>query len=176
VEGLVISLSPQLVAQAQHVLEICAKTDTQLSFAESCTGGLVGAALTAIPGSSAWIDRGFITYSNQAKIDLLGVDVLLIEQFGVVSEEVARAMAEGALSRSITTASIAITGIAGPSGGSPEKPVGLVHIAAAHRDRETWHERLTLSGDRDQIRHAAALAAMDLLARRIESIGPPLRK
>ncbi len=163
------SLAPDLIAKANQVLELCAVTKTPLTMAESCTGGLVGASLTAISGSSAWIDRGFITYSNQAKIDLLGVDPKIIERFGVVSEEVARAMAEGALSRSTATAGVAITGIAGPTGGTAEKPVGLVHIAAAHQGRASLHRRLLLAGDRDQIRHAAALAAMDLLIERIAS-------
>ncbi|MDR3438286.1 CinA family protein [Telmatospirillum sp.] len=162
-------LSIDLTAKALQVLDLCAATTTSLTVAESCTGGLVGASLTAIPGSSAWIDRGFITYSNQAKIDLLGVDASLIERFGVVSEDVARAMAEGALDRSAATASVAITGIAGPTGGSPDKPVGLVHIAAAHRNRVTLHQRLLLKGDRDEVRHAAALAAMDLLMSRIRT-------
>ncbi|MTJ82555.1 MAG: CinA family protein [Telmatospirillum sp.] len=163
------SLSDELLQKAEEVLDLCAKTITPLTVAESCTGGLVAASLTAIPGSSAWIDRGFITYSNQAKIDLLGVDPVLIERFGVVSEEVARAMADGALSHSQAPASAAITGIAGPSGGSAEKPVGLVHIASAHHGRPTLHRRLLLAGDRDAVRRAAALAAMDLLMQRLRS-------
>jgi nicotinamide-nucleotide amidase len=161
-------LPSDLVARAGRVLAACERMSTPLAVAESCTGGLLGAALTAIPGSSAWIDRGFITYSNQAKIDMLGVPESLIAHCGVVSEDVARAMAEGALAHSHATASVAITGIAGPAGGTADKPVGLVHIAAAHRGRETLHQRLLLTGDRDQIRHAATLAAMDLLVQRIE--------
>lgn len=163
------SLPQDLLDRANRVLSACEATGTPLALAESCTGGLVGASLTAISGSSAWIDRGFITYSNQAKIDMLGVAETLIERFGVVSEEVARAMAEGALTHSRASASIGITGIAGPTGGTAEKPVGLVHIAAARRDRETLHRRLLLSGNRDQVRHAAAMAAMDLLIRQIEA-------
>jgi nicotinamide-nucleotide amidase len=162
-----IGLPQDLIAMAQRVLAACEATTTPLALAESCTGGLVGAALTAISGSSAWIDRGFITYSNQAKIDMLGVPESLIAEHGVVSEEVARAMAAGALTHSRATASVAITGIAGPTGGTPGKPVGLVHIAAARHGQETLHQRLTLDGDRDHVRHAAALAAMELLVRRI---------
>lgn len=162
-------LPQDLITMANRVLAVCEKTSTPLALAESCTGGLVGASLTAISGSSAWIDRGFITYSNQAKIDMLGVAESLIERRGVVSEEVARAMAEGALAHSRATASVAITGIAGPTGGTPDKPVGLVHIAAAHHGHETLHRRLMLGGDRDQVRHDAALAAMELLITRIET-------
>ncbi len=162
-------LPQTLIAMANRVLAVCERTTTPLVTAESCTGGLVGASLTAISGSSAWIDRGFITYSNQAKIDMLGVAETLIEHYGVVSEEVARAMAEGALVHSRATAGIAITGIAGPTGGTPDKPVGLVHIAAAHHGRDTLHRRLLLTGDRDQVRHDAALAAMELLVQRIET-------
>ncbi len=161
-------LPQDLIAMANRVLAVCEQTTTPLVTAESCTCGLVGASLTAISGSSAWVDRGFITYSNQAKVDMLGVAESLIERYGVVSEEVARAMAEGALTHSRATASVAITGIAGPTGGTPDKPVGLVHIAAGHRDRETLHRRLLLAGDRDRVRHDAALAAMDLLVQRIE--------
>lgn len=156
-------LPQDLVSQAKRVLDACAAADTPLALAESCTGGLVCAALTAISGSSAWIDRGFVTYSNQAKIDMLGVPEPLIERFGVVSEDIARAMAEGTLAHSRAKAGVGITGIAGPTGGSADKPVGLVHIAAARQGRETLHRRLLLDGDRDQVRHDAAMAAMDLL-------------
>jgi nicotinamide-nucleotide amidase len=162
------SLSQALTAKAEQVLDRCAATATVLAVAESCTGGLVSASLTAIAGSSAWFDRAFVTYANQAKIDLLGVSPLLIEKHGVVSEEVARAMAEGALSHSTADATAGITGIAGPAGGSADKPVGLVHIAAARRGRDTRHRTLHLAGDRDAIRTAAALAAMDLLIEQME--------
>ncbi|PKU25704.1 CinA family protein [Telmatospirillum siberiense] len=162
-------LPQDLIDKANRVLAACEAADTPLALAESCTGGLVGASLTAISGSSAWIDRGFITYSNQAKIDMLGVAETLIERFGVVSEEVARAMAEGALAHSRAKAAAGITGIAGPTGGTADKPVGLVHIAAARLGRETLHRRLLLAGDRDQVRHDAAMAALDLLIRRIET-------
>lgn len=164
-----IGLPTDLIAMAERVLSACEATSTPLALAESCTGGLVVASLTTISGSSAWIDRGFITYSNQAKIDMLGVSEDLIERYGVVSEEVACAMAFGALTHSRARASVAITGIAGPTGETPGKPVGLVHIAAAHHGRETLHQRLLLDGDRNHVRHAAALAAMELLVRRIES-------
>lgn len=155
-----------LADMAQRALDACAAVKMPLVTAESCTGGMVGAALTAIPGSSAWVDRGFITYSNQAKIDMLGVPPALIERHGVVSEEVARAMADGALAHSEALISIAITGIAGPGGGTPEKPVGTVHIAAAAKGHATLHRRLALDGDRGQVRLAAAISALELLIER----------
>lgn len=160
------SLPSELMAKARDVMAACQAAGTLLSVAESCTGGLVGAALTAIPGSSTWVDRGFITYSNQAKMEMLGVPPELIDRCGVVSEQVSKAMAEGALAHSAAAVSVAITGIAGPAGGSADKPVGTVHIAAAGRGRATLHKRLQLNGDRDHVRYAAALAAMDLLIER----------
>ncbi len=107
--------------------------------AESCTGGLICGALTEIAGSSAAVDRGFVTYSNEAKNELLGVPKDLIEKHGAVSKEVAIAMAEGALARSNADVAVSVTGIAGPGGGSPQKPVGTVHIAVAAKDRPTDH-------------------------------------
>ena len=105
-----------------------------LATAESCTGGLLAATLTAIPGASDVFERGFVTYSNTSKSELLGVPAWLIERHGSVSEDVARAMVGGALTHSRATLAVAITGIAGPGGGTPDKPVGLVHLAAARRD------------------------------------------
>lgn len=116
---------------ARAVIERGAATGRMIATAESCTGGLVAGALTAIAGSSVVVERGFVTYSNAAKAELLGVDPMLIESRGAVSEAVARAMAEGALARSGATLSVAVTGIAGPGGGSADKPVGLVHFASA---------------------------------------------
>lgn len=107
--------------------------------AESCTGGLICGALTEIAGSSAAVDRGFVTYSNEAKNEMLGVPNDLIEKHGAVSKEVAIAMAEGALARSNADVAVSVTGIAGPGGGSPQKPVGTVHIAVAAKDRPTDH-------------------------------------
>ncbi len=160
-------LPAELEERARLVLESCGRANATVSIAESCTGGLITAALTAIPGSSAFVDRGFVTYSNGSKTDLLGVPDALLARTGAVSEEVARAMAEGAIAWSVASASVSVTGIAGPSGGSPEKPVGLVHIASARRGLSTLHERHLFPGDRDAIRLASALAAMDLLIRRL---------
>ena len=116
---------------ARSVIEAAAARGLMVAAAESCTGGLVAAALTSVAGSSAVVDRGFVTYSNAAKSELLDVPADLIERHGAVSEPVARAMAEGALARSAARLSVAVTGVAGPGGGSPDKPVGLVHFAAA---------------------------------------------
>ena len=160
-----IGLPSDLVDKARQALAACAAAGKTLAVAESCTGGLVTAALTAIPGSSDWLERGFVTYSNAAKIEMLDVPRSLIDHAGAVSEEVARAMAEGALTQSPAAVSLAVTGIAGPSGGTPEKRVGTVHIAAAAKGRETLHEQHHFTGGRDAVRHSTVLAAMDLLIR-----------
>jgi nicotinamide-nucleotide amidase len=134
-----------------------------MATAESCTGGGVAAAITSIAGSSEWFDRGFVTYSNQAKHDMLGVPLALIEQHGAVSEAVARAMAEGALAHSRAQVAISITGIAGPSGGSTAKPVGTVWLGVARRTPQGIATHATLrhySGDRAQVRLQAATQAL----------------
>ncbi len=149
---------------AKAFLKEARERELHVSTAESCTGGLIIGALTAIPGSSDVVDRGFIVYTNAAKSDLLGVPKLIIRKYGAVSEEVARAMAEGALLNSDAQMSVSCTGIAGPSGGSPEKPVGLVHIAAARENETTLHEECHF-GDvgRDAIRMRSVEAALKLL-------------
>jgi nicotinamide-nucleotide amidase len=133
--------------------------------AESCTGGLIAAALTEIPGVSGIYLGGFVTYANEAKMRDLGVPQALLAKQGAVSAEVARAMAEGALKRTGAELGIAVTGIAGPGGATPDKPVGLVHIAAARRSRETLDERHVFPGDRQAVRFAAAEAALALALR-----------
>jgi nicotinamide-nucleotide amidase len=137
-----------------------------LSVAESCTGGLISQRLTEVPGSSVYFMEGVVTYSNDAKTRSLGVDAELIETHGAVSAEVAEAMAEGVRRRADTDFGIAVTGIAGPGGGSPEKPVGLVYIALSD-DAHTEHRKLILPGDRHLIRWRASQAALDLLRRRL---------
>ena len=127
--------------------------------AESCTGGMVASAITDISGSSAWFERGFVTYSNQAKTEMIGVRAELIDKHGAVSELVARAMAEGALRNSRAQLSLAITGIAGPGGGTAEKPVGTVVLAWANRIH-TVCQTLKLKGDRRQIRLQSAEHAL----------------
>lgn len=152
-----------LVAAAQAVIDHHRQQGTLVVTAESCTGGLVSAALTSITGSSAVLERGFVTYSNQAKTEMLGVPAALIQAQGAVSAEVAAAMAEGALRHSPAQMAVAITGIAGPSGGSADKPVGLVHFAIARTGHPVHLLHRILPGDRDDIRLAAALIALDLL-------------
>lgn len=140
--------------------------------AESCTGGLVCGAITEIAGSSAWFDRGFVTYTNEAKCELLGVPQTVIEAEGAVSEAAARAMAEGALARSLAHLAVAVTGIAGPSGGSADKPVGTVCFAWAGKGLPTTAITRHLPGARAEVRRAAVVAALEGLIVCGEAIGP----
>jgi nicotinamide-nucleotide amidase len=153
---------------AKRLLTVCRARDIKLAAAESCTGGLVAAALTEIPGSSDVFDRGFVTYSNAAKETMLGVSADTLDRFGAVSRETADAMAQGALARSDATITVAVTGIAGPGGGSATKPVGLVHFAAATRDGRSVHREKRygkIGRRRVRLRSAAeALAILQLLA------------
>ena len=158
-------MSPEpLLLLARVVLDDARRSGLRIATAESCTGGLIAALLTEIPGSSDVLERGFVVYSNRAKSDLLGVPAQLIEEHGAVSETVARAMAQGALARSDAQLSIAVTGIAGPGGGSAGKPIGLVHIAAAREGRSTLHEEHRF-GDigRSEVRLKSVDAALMLL-------------
>jgi nicotinamide-nucleotide amidase len=137
----------------------------RLTTAESCTGGLIAATCTALAGSSDWFERGFVTYSNAAKSEQLGVDALLIAQHGAVSDAVARAMADGALAHSPADVALAVTGIAGPGGATPGKPVGLVWLALAQRGGATQAEPLQLDGDRASVRaQTVAMALQRLIA------------
>ena len=152
-----------LVARAKTTLDTFVAKGLMIATAESCTGGLVAAALTAVPGSSAIVERGFVTYSNAAKAEMLGVSAALIETHGAVSEPVARAMAQGALARSHADIAVSVTGIAGPGGGSSEKPVGLVHFACARRGGSVTHlERRFGDLGRDAIRARSVLEALDM--------------
>ncbi|WP_337995603.1 CinA family protein [Oleispirillum naphthae] len=153
---------------ARNVLRLGLAAGLRVAAAESCTGGLIAAALTETPGSSAVFERGFVTYSNEAKTELLGVPAATLAAHGAVSEQTARAMAEGALAHSRADAAVAVTGIAGPDGGSAEKPVGLVHFAAARRDRTTRHAVHTFPGNREEVRAAAAETALTLLCGMLE--------
>lgn len=155
--------------RSREVLDACQHENIRLALAESCTGGLLAGALTAVPGSSKVVERGFVTYSNEAKADALGVPADIIRREGAVSAPVARAMAEGALARSRAEVSAAITGVAGPDGGTPSKPVGLVFIASARRGRPTIVERYVFTGDRSAIRRASVEAALGLLLRQVRS-------
>ncbi|WP_395711396.1 CinA family protein [Reyranella sp.] len=149
---------------ADRVLQACRKRGLKVVTAESCTGGLVAATLTAIAGSSDVVERAFVTYANEAKREMLGVPWDALLGHGAVSEPVARAMAAGALARSAADISVSVTGVAGPGGGSPDKPVGLVHFAAARSGYDPIVERHVFPGDRDAIRRVSVLTALAMLA------------
>jgi nicotinamide-nucleotide amidase len=154
-----------LILAAWDLLDLCKTKGLTVVTAESCTGGLVAAALTDAPGASKVVDGGFVTYSNEAKRTCLNVPADMLETYGAVSEQVARAMAEGALQASPADITVSITGIAGPEGGTPEKPVGLVHFAAARRGGRVLHREKRF-GDigRGPVRRASAMEAISLLA------------
>jgi nicotinamide-nucleotide amidase len=156
--------APDLLARAEHLLAAARAGGVRIATAESCTGGLIAALLTEIPGASDVFGRGFVTYSNKAKEDMLGVSAATLRQHGAVSEAVARLMAEGAIRNSTAHMSVAVTGIAGPGGGTDEKPVGLVHIAVARAGEPTLH-RESRFGDigRSAIRLASVETALDML-------------
>lgn len=156
-------MNKDLQALSESVLSACRAARMKLATAESCTGGLVAAALTDIAGSSDVVERGFVTYSNEAKSELLGVPSAMIAAHGAVSAQVATAMAHGALARAPVDLAVSITGIAGPGGATPGKPVGLVYFAVARKGREPRVERHTYQGDRAAVRAAATERALELL-------------
>jgi nicotinamide-nucleotide amidase len=153
-----------LIEQASALLEVCRRKQLRIATAESCTGGLIAATLTEIPGSSDVVERGFVTYSNAAKQTMLDVPAATIGQFGEVSRETAEAMATGALAHSPAELAVSVTGIAGPGGATPGKPVGLVHFAAASKRGGLIHREKRF-GDigRSQVRHASVVEALDML-------------
>ena len=157
-------IDKEVLETAARLIEMLRALKFTIVTAESCTGGLIAAALTEIPGSSDVVDRGFVTYSNAAKESVLGVPSEILRRHGAVSEQTARAMAEGALKASPCDVSVAVTGIAGPGGGSAEKPVGLVHFGAARRGGPVLHREARF-GDlgRAQIRRRSVLAAFALV-------------
>ncbi len=157
-----------LLELARRLLGSCRVRKLRIVAAESCTGGLVIGCLTEIPGSSEVVDRGYVTYSNRAKREMLGVRGDSLARFGAVSEIVAREMAEGALAAGEADLAVAVTGIAGPGGGSADKPVGLVHLATARRGGETRHRRARFTGDRRTIRLAAVRTALAMLLEQAE--------
>ena len=159
--------SSNIISKSETLLEACREAGLKLATAESCTGGLVAGALTEIAGSSDVVERGFVTYSNEAKSTLLGVPAELIARVGAVSAEVAEAMAQGAIERSEADIAVSITGIAGPGGATPDKPVGLVFLGSARKGRTVVSERHVFSGARTAIRLASVEAALDLLARQV---------
>jgi nicotinamide-nucleotide amidase len=155
---------PELIERASELLDLCRARKLKIAAAESCTGGLVAATLTEIAGSSDVFERGFVTYSNEAKIAMLGVPASVLEAHGAVSRETAEAMAEGALAHAPADLAVSITGIAGPGGAVAGKPVGLVHFGgASRRGRRLHRERRYGSIGRAQVRHASVLEALAML-------------
>ena len=154
---------PETLALAQAVLDACRARNWKLATAESCTGGLVVGALTAIGGSSDVVERGFVTYSNEAKSEVLGVPPEIIAEHGAVSAETAAAMAQGALARAPVDLAVSVTGIAGPGGATPTKPVGLMLFGLARRDGTCRTECRVFPGDRPAVRQAALEMALQLL-------------
>lgn len=156
--------SPELSRLALRLLDLCRAQTLQLATAESCTGGLVAGAITEIAGSSDAFDRGFVTYSNAAKEEMLGVPHDLLERYGAVSAQTARAMAHGAVERSFADIAVSVTGIAGPGGGGAEKPVGLVHFACLRKGFGVEHvERRFGPLSREAIREASVVQALEML-------------
>ncbi len=157
-------LTGEAIAEAEAVFALYRRAKLTIATAESCTGGLVAALLTALPGSSAVFERGFVTYSNEAKADCLGIPAEFIARYGAVSTEVARAMAVGALEHSRADVAVSITGIAGPDGGSAQKPVGLVQFACARRGGNARAEERQFGAlSRSEIRAAAVSTALKML-------------
>ncbi|WP_372523843.1 CinA family protein [Sulfuricaulis sp.] len=146
-----------LIREVVHALK---RQGLMLATAESCTGGWVAQVITSVAGSSEWFERGFVAYTNLAKREMLGVSTTILSRHGAVSEQCARAMAEGALTHSHAQVALAITGIAGPSGGTPEKPVGTVCIAWAAKKRESVTAKHLFTGDRENVRRQSVIAAL----------------
>ena len=158
-------MTDEAFAAAAALVKLCIERKLTIATAESCTGGLVAGALTDVPGSSAVVDRGFVTYSNEAKREMLGVPLATLKQYGAVSRQTAEAMARGALSKAKVDLAVAITGVAGPGGGSIDKPVGLVHFAVTARDGTSMHAAMRY-GDigRANVRRKSVLQALAMLA------------
>lgn len=141
-----------------------------MAAAESCTGGWIGQAVTMVPGSSKWFDRGFVTYTNEAKQDMLGVSAETLQEFGAVSEQTVREMVAGALARSRAQIAVAVSGIAGPDGGSPKKPVGTVVLAWGEKGGGVTARSVHFQGDRDAVRRQTVIAALEGLLARVARI------
>ena len=163
-----MELPDSLISQAESLLAGYRAAGLKIATVESCTGGLVAGCLTAIAGSSDVVERGFVTYSNEAKTDQVGVPADLIARHGAVSAQVARAMAEGTLGHSRADVAVAVTGIAGPGGATAGKPVGLVYLCGARRGREPMVERHQFHGDRHAVRVASVEVALTLLRQQLE--------
>ena len=154
---------PETLALAESVLAACRARYWRVATAESCTGGLVAAALTAIAGASDVVERGFVTYSNRSKMELLGVPAETLAAHGAVSAETAAAMAQGAVARAGVDLAVSVTGLAGPGGGTPQKPIGLVYVGVAPKGGPARAERHVLPGDRAAVRDAAVTLALEML-------------
>ena len=161
-----MKLPDDIASLAAETVAALKNAGLTIATAESCTGGLITGALTSVSGSSDVVYGGFVTYPNEAKIAMIGVPFGMLREHGAVSEEVAIAMADGALTAAGTHVALAVTGIAGPGGGSDDKPVGLVHMAVATEDGTT-HLRKVFPGNRDEVRHATVVAALTLLLQAI---------
>jgi nicotinamide-nucleotide amidase len=159
----------ETLALAEAVLAACRSRGWHVGTAESCTGGMVAAALTAIAGASEIVERGFVTYSNKAKMELLGVPAETIATHGGVSAETAAAMARGAIAHAPIDLAVSLTGVAGPGGGTPQKPVGLVYLGVARKDGTARVEHRIFPGDRGEIRQAALTLALELLREEAQS-------
>jgi nicotinamide-nucleotide amidase len=155
-------LPDAILKEAEALLAACRAKGIKLAIAEACTGGLIAAALTSFAGSSDVVDRGFVTYSNEAKNEMIGVPMPLIDDHGAVSEQVAAAMADGALARSRAAIAVSVTGMAGPGGGT-EKPMGLVWFGLARTGTPAITERTVFPGDRTSIRAAAVAHAFEMI-------------
>ena len=162
--------TPEMLRAATNLLAACRDRGLMLATAESCTGGLIAAVLTEIAGSSDVVDRGFVTYSNSAKTEMLGVAPELIEAHGAVSAQVAASMAAGALLRSTAALTIAVTGVAGPGGGTKSKPIGTVWFGLGVRGRDTATERQVFPGDRAAVRQATVAHALAMLESVVSSL------
>jgi len=163
-----LSVTKRLDKLAEEVGQRLQAAGLVLATAESCTGGWLSKVVTDIPGSSAWFDRGFVTYGNPAKRELLGVSAAAIADHGAVSEEVAREMAQGALKRSQAGVAVAITGIAGPAGGTEDKPVGTVCFAWVRAGRSPLSQRVQFAGNREEVRHQSVRLALEHLLELLE--------
>lgn len=166
-------ISHELRELSEHVLSVCRTDNVMLATAESCTGGLISAALTSIPGSSDVLERAFVTYTNTAKHEMIGVPNHLFDTVGAVSRDVAAAMAQGALKNSRAQIAVSVTGVAGP-GESERKPAGLVFIGVANQSTDVWVEECRFAGDRDAVRHASAMKSLQIVLQSIDSAGRTL--
>ena len=154
-------MDAELYELAGRVADALKARKLMMAAAESCTGGWIGQAVTMVPGSSNWFDRGFVTYTNEAKQDMLGVSAETLKQFGAVSEQAVREMAAGALARSRAHIAVAVSGVAGPGGGSPDKPVGTVWLAWAEKGGNPTAKSIRFHGDRDRVRRQTVMAALE---------------